>query len=229
MVQAMGATCWIEIDTHGPGELTARAGQAAMGGADGDRGRGALFRVLRQPGRHGGGPVDPAGRGLFRLHPCTSLMACRRQIIPWNYPLEMTARSLSAALATGNACVIKTPELTPLSSHLCQGGRGGGLSRPVRSTSCAAWGPRGGGGAVAHRGREPDRLHRLGVHGHRHRHAAAANVVPCVLELGGKSAAIVHEDADLDAFETDIRWGIYFNARPGLFGDEPGVGARKPP
>jgi aldehyde dehydrogenase (NAD+) len=33
-----------------------------------------------------------------------------------------------------------------------------------------------------------------------------------VLELGGKSAAIVHEDADLDAFENDIRWGIYFNA-----------------
>jgi aldehyde dehydrogenase (NAD+) len=42
--------------------------------------------------------------------------------------------------------------------------------------------------------------------------AAAANVVPCVLELGGKSAAIVHDDADLEAFETDIRWGIYFNA-----------------
>ncbi|GAL11610.1 aldehyde dehydrogenase [Vibrio astriarenae] len=29
------------------------------------------------------------------------------QVIPWNYPLEMTARSLSAALAAGNACVIK--------------------------------------------------------------------------------------------------------------------------
>ena len=42
--------------------------------------------------------------------------------------------------------------------------------------------------------------------------AAARNVVPCVLELGGKSAAIVHEDADLEAFENDIRWGIYFNA-----------------
>jgi aldehyde dehydrogenase (NAD+) len=37
-------------------------------------------------------------------------------------------------------------------------------------------------------------------------------VVPCVLELGGKSAAIVHDDADLDAFENDIRWGIFFNA-----------------
>ena len=31
-------------------------------------------------------------------------------IIPWNYPVEMAARSLSAALATGNACVVKSPE-----------------------------------------------------------------------------------------------------------------------
>lgn len=33
-----------------------------------------------------------------------------------------------------------------------------------------------------------------------------------VLELGGKSAAIVHDDADLEAFENDLRWGIFFNA-----------------
>jgi aldehyde dehydrogenase (NAD+) len=43
-------------------------------------------------------------------------------------------------------------------------------------------------------------------------HGGGANVVPCVLELGGKSAAIVHDDADLEAFENDIRWGIFFNA-----------------
>ena len=42
--------------------------------------------------------------------------------------------------------------------------------------------------------------------------AAARNVVPCVLELGGKSAAIVHDDADLHAFMNDVRWGIFFNA-----------------
>ncbi len=42
--------------------------------------------------------------------------------------------------------------------------------------------------------------------------AAAKTIVPCVLELGGKSAAIVHEDADLAAFENDLRWGIFFNA-----------------
>ena len=38
------------------------------------------------------------------------------QIIPWNYPLEMTARGIAAALATGNACVVKTPELDPISN-----------------------------------------------------------------------------------------------------------------
>ena len=39
------------------------------------------------------------------------------QIIPWNYPLEMTARGMAAALATGNTVVIKSPELDPL-THL---------------------------------------------------------------------------------------------------------------
>ena len=42
--------------------------------------------------------------------------------------------------------------------------------------------------------------------------AAAQNVVPAILELGGKSAAILHDDADLEAFENDLRWGIFFNA-----------------
>lgn len=42
--------------------------------------------------------------------------------------------------------------------------------------------------------------------------AAAKKVVPCVLEFGGKSAAIVHKDANLNGFENDVRWGIFFNA-----------------
>jgi len=42
--------------------------------------------------------------------------------------------------------------------------------------------------------------------------AAARTVVPCVVELGGKSAAIVYDDADLEAFETDVRRGIFVNA-----------------
>ena len=39
------------------------------------------------------------------------------QIIPWNFPLEIAARSISAAIATANACIVKTPELAPLSSQ----------------------------------------------------------------------------------------------------------------
>ncbi|WP_240705195.1 aldehyde dehydrogenase family protein [Pacificoceanicola onchidii] len=134
------------------------------------------------------------------------------QIIPWNYPVEMTARSLSAALATGNACVIKSPELTPLTNAwFARAAEAVGLPRGAVNVLCGLG--RDAGAALA---------------GHPHVNqivftgsvptgvaiatAAAQNVVPCVLELGGKSAAIVHADADLDAFENDIRWGIYFNA-----------------
>lgn len=43
-------------------------------------------------------------------------------------------------------------------------------------------------------------------------HAAATRVVPTVMELGGKSAAIVFDDADLDTLLESIRWGIFMNA-----------------
>lgn len=134
------------------------------------------------------------------------------QIIPWNYPIEMTARSLSAALATGNACVVKTPELTPLTNTYL-----------ARAAEAAGW-PAGAVNVLCGLGRDAGAA--LSAHSDVNQivftgsvptgiaisTAAAKNVVPCVLELGGKSAAIVHDDADLQAFETDIRWGIYFNA-----------------
>ena len=134
------------------------------------------------------------------------------QIIPWNYPVEMTARSLSAALATGNACVIKTPELTPLSNAwFAQAAETVGLPKGANNILCGL-GSQAGAALSAHpqvnqivlTGSVPTGIAIAG--------AAARNVVPCVLELGGKSAAIVHDDADLKSFENDIRWGIYFNA-----------------
>ena len=42
--------------------------------------------------------------------------------------------------------------------------------------------------------------------------AAAKTVIPTVMELGGKSAAIAYPDADLAALDESVRWGIYFNA-----------------
>lgn len=134
------------------------------------------------------------------------------QIIPWNYPLEMTARSLSAALATGNACVIKTPELTPLcNAWIAHAAKAAGLPDGAVNILCGH-GQEAGAALAMH----PD-VNQIVFTGSiptgiAIATAAARNVVPCVLELGGKSAAIVHDDADLDAFVSDVRWGIFFNA-----------------
>ena len=134
------------------------------------------------------------------------------QIIPWNYPLEMTARSLSAALATGNTCVIKTPELDPLTNYyLAKAAEYAGFPDGTVNIFCGH-GHEAGAALSSH----PD-VNQIVFTGSvptgiAIATAAAQNVVPCVLELGGKSAAIVHDDADVDAFMNDVRWGIYFNA-----------------
>ncbi|WP_107498495.1 aldehyde dehydrogenase family protein [Thalassobius sp. I31.1] len=134
------------------------------------------------------------------------------QIIPWNYPIEMTARSLSAALATGNTCVIKTPELTPLSNAwFAHAAEAVGLPDGAVNILCGL-GQEAGAALSSHP--QVNQIVFTGsvATGVAIATAAAQNVVPCVLELGGKSAAIVHDDADLEAFETDVRWGIFFNA-----------------
>ena len=153
----------------------------------------------------------PLGAGYFDF---TTLepYGVSAQIIPWNYPLEMTARSLSAALATGNTAVIKTPELTPLSSAwIASAAEAAGLPAGAVNILCGL-GHQAGAALSAH-----PQINQLVFTGSvptgiAIATAAAQNVVPCVLELGGKSAAIVHEDADLEAFVNDVRWGIYFNA-----------------
>ena len=134
------------------------------------------------------------------------------QIIPWNYPLEMTARSLSAALATGNTCVIKTPELDPLTNYyFAKAAEAAGLPDGAVNILCGH-GREAGAALSAHADVNQIVFTGSVPTGVAIATAAAQNVVPCVLELGGKSAAIVHDDADVDALMSDVRWGIYFNA-----------------
>ena len=134
------------------------------------------------------------------------------QIIPWNYPIEMTARSLSAALTTGNACVIKSPELTPLTNaYFARAAEYAGFPPGAVNILCGE-GKVAGARLAGHPNVNQIVFTGSVSTGIAIAKNAASNVVPCVLELGGKSAAIVHDDADLDAFENDIRWGIYFNA-----------------
>ena len=134
------------------------------------------------------------------------------QVIPWNYPVEMTARSLSAALTTGNACIIKSPELTPITNYIfAEAAEAAGLPDGAVNVLCG-YGHEAGQALCEHEGVNQIVFTGSVATGQRIAEAAAKHVVPCVLELGGKSAAIVHEDADLEAFENDIRWGIFFNA-----------------
>ena len=134
------------------------------------------------------------------------------QIIPWNYPLEMTARGIAAALATGNACVVKTPELDPISNvFIARAAEKVGLPAGAVNILCGL-GQDAGAALSAH----PDIGNIVFTGsvetGIRVATAAAANVKPAILELGGKSAAIVMPDADLDNVMESVRWGIYFNA-----------------
>lgn len=134
------------------------------------------------------------------------------QVIPWNYPLEMTARSLSAALAAGNACVIKTPEIDPLvNEYIAKAAEHVNLPQGAVNVICG-YGHQAGAALTSHPGINQIVFTGSVQTGQAIAKAAADIVVPAVLELGGKSAAIVFDDADIDRVVEDVRWGIYFNA-----------------
>ena len=153
----------------------------------------------------------PLGQGYFDFT-IYEPFGVSAQIIPWNYPIEMAARSLSAALATGNACVIKSPELTPLTHYIfAEAAEAAGLPAGAVNILCGLGGE-AGAALAAHRDVKQIVFTGSVATGVAIASAAAKNIVPCILELGGKSAAIIHDDADLEAFESDLRWGIFFNA-----------------
>ncbi len=210
MVQAMGRYLLEQIDEIAP-ILTQEQGKPLWESRIEIEGAARYFEYYGNQAETVEGRSIPLGRGYFDFTTYEPF-GVSAQIIPWNYPIEMTARSLSAALATGNACVIKTPELTPLSNAwFAQAAEAVGLPSGAVNILCGL-GHTAGAALTAH----PD-VNQIVFTGSVQTGiaiatAAAQNVVPCVLELGGKSAAIVHSDADLAAFENDVRWGIFFNA-----------------
>ncbi|WP_224824682.1 aldehyde dehydrogenase family protein [Cognatishimia sp. MH4019] len=210
MVQAMGRYLLDHIDAIAE-VLTLEQGKPLWEARIEIEGAARYFEYYGNQAETVEGRSIPLGKGYFDFTTYEPF-GVSAQIIPWNYPIEMTARSLSAALATGNACVIKTPELTPLSTAwLAQAAEAAGLPDGAVNILCGL-GKEAGAALSAHRDVNQIVFTGSVPTGIAIATAAAQNVVPCVLELGGKSAAIVHDDADLEAFENDVRWGIYFNA-----------------
>ena len=210
MVQAMGRYILDNLDDLAK-VLTQEQGKPLWEAETELRGAALYFEYYGNQASTVEGKSIPLGAGYYDFTDCEPF-GVSAQIIPWNYPVEMTARSLSAALTTGNTCVIKTPELTPLSNYIfAHAAEAVGLPKGAVNILCG-WGHQAGAALSGHAGVNQIVFTGSVPTGVAIATAAAQNVVPCVLELGGKSAAIVHDDADLEAFENDIRWGIYFNA-----------------
>jgi aldehyde dehydrogenase (NAD+)/betaine-aldehyde dehydrogenase len=118
-------------------------------------------------------------------------------IIPWNYPLQIACRTIAPSIAVGNCVVVKPAEDAPLSViRVAQLALDAGLPRGVLNV-VPGLGAEAGDALARHRG--IDHLSFTGsvAVGAMVAHAAADNVIPIALELGGKSPNIVFPDADL--------------------------------
>ena len=120
-------------------------------------------------------------------------------ITPWNAPLMLATWKLGPALAAGNTCILKPPEWAPLTcSLLADAAHAAGLPPGVLNVV------QGGGSTAGARLVADPRIARVSFTGSVSTarliaQAAGANLVPCSLELGGKSPFIVLDDADIDA------------------------------
>lgn len=130
-------------------------------------------------------------------------------IMPWNFPVALPLRTIVPALLAGNAVVFKPSEATPRAGDrvvelfaglvpdglvgLVQGGADVGASLCAAGVDLVVF-----TGSVAA--------------GRKVAHACAERLVPCSLELGGKDAAIVFADADIERAARGVVWGAMMNA-----------------
>jgi aldehyde dehydrogenase (NAD+) len=120
-------------------------------------------------------------------------------IVPWNYPMQIIGRSVGAALAMGNACVLKPAEEACLTA-LAFGHIALAAGLPAGALNIVSGlGEEAGAALSAHPGVAHLSFTGSVAVGRLIQAAAARNTIPVTLELGGKSPQIVFADADLDA------------------------------
>ena len=127
---------------------------------------------------------------------------------PWNYPLQLVLAPLVAAIAAGNAAVLKPSELAPASSAI--------LARLVREyldPDCVAVVEGGVPETTALLAEHWDHIFYTGngTVGRVVMEAAAKHLTPVTLELGGKSPAIVDRHANIRVAARRIAWGKFVN------------------
>ncbi|MFZ2737006.1 MAG: aldehyde dehydrogenase family protein [Burkholderiaceae bacterium] len=133
------------------------------------------------------------------------------QVVPWNFPLMFTSWKMAPALAAGNCVVMKPAEITPLSSLkiaelMSEAGMPDGVVNITPGLGQVAGqylAEHPGVGKIAFTGSTET--------GRRIVQASAANLKKVQLELGGKGANIVFEDANLMAAVNGAAWAIFHN------------------
>ncbi len=132
------------------------------------------------------------------------------QVIPWNFPLLMAAWKLAPALAAGNTCVLKPAETTPLSAlllaEICNQ-----AELPPGVVNILTGAGDTGAGVVAHRGVDKVAFTGSTEVGKAIQRAVAGTHKRLTLELGGKAANVVFDDAPISQAVEGIVNGIFFN------------------
>ena len=134
-------------------------------------------------------------------------------IVPWNFPISMLARSLACSFAAGNSTVIKPAELTPLAttSFFAQAIHNAGVPKGLINI-VTGYGVEAGAALTSNNDVAQITFTGSVKTGKAILHAAAERAVPAVVELGGKSAAVVLPDADIDKVVNATKVGIFSQA-----------------
>jgi acyl-CoA reductase-like NAD-dependent aldehyde dehydrogenase len=153
-------------------------------------------------------PTGPNDLALVRREPLGVVAA----IVPWNYPLIITAWKVGPALLAGNSVVLKPAEQSPLTAiRVGELALEAGLPPGVLNV-LPGFGEEAGKPLALH----PD-VDMVGFTGSTEvgklmmRYSGESNLKRVALELGGKSPHVVMADADLAAAAEGIAWGIYYN------------------
>ncbi|MDQ1718018.1 MAG: aldehyde dehydrogenase [Pseudonocardiales bacterium] len=132
------------------------------------------------------------------------------QIIPWNFPLLMAAWKIAPALATGNTVVLKPAETTPLTA-ITLAEIIAECDLPAGVVNILPGGPSVGQALVDHPGVDKIAFTGSTAVGKQIQKSVAVSGKRLSLELGGKAANIVFDDAPIDQAVEGIVNGIFFN------------------
>ena len=133
-------------------------------------------------------------------------------IIPWNFPFLLLGWDISPALAAGNTVVVKPAEDTPLSTlYFAKLAEAAGVPPGVINI-VPGYGEHAGAALAGNPGVQRMSFTGSPEVGRRVAEACGKNLIPVKLELGGKGAAVVFDDVDVDAAADALTAAITLNS-----------------